>query len=164
MLIKNRVGITLLTLDFTTNIKKYQGGNMENNKNLLTETLNLLEKNNRTWEDVTEVFVVGKYNIGKDEFHKLASSTNYNWDKDEINRNLVIKGNDFIINVHYAEGFRTYLDLIDLKVPELSVDNPNLFNFLAVNSIANATNPLTPLFIVLISFLFLFLSFLLLLL
>ena len=86
---------------------------MENNKNLLTETLNLLEKNNRTWEDVTEVFVVGKYN----------------WDKDEINRNLVIKGNDFIINVHYAEGFRTYLDLIDLKVPELSVDNPNLFNF-----------------------------------
>ena len=129
MLIKNRVGITLLTLDFTTNIKKYQGGNMENNKNLLTETLNLLEKNNRTWEDVTEVFVVGKYNIGKDEFHKLASSTNYNWDKDEINRNLVIKGNDFIINVHYAEGFRTYLDLIDLKVPELSVDNPNLFNF-----------------------------------
>ena len=27
MLTKNRVGITLLTLDFTTNIKKYQGGN-----------------------------------------------------------------------------------------------------------------------------------------
>lgn len=102
---------------------------MENNKNLLNETLNLLEKNNKTWEDVTDVFVIGKYNIGKDEFHKLASSTNYNWNKDEINRNLVIKGNDFIINVHYADGFRTYLDLIDLKVPELSVDNPNLFNF-----------------------------------
>nr|DAI36613.1 MAG TPA: hypothetical protein [Caudoviricetes sp.]DAV27694.1 MAG TPA: hypothetical protein [Caudoviricetes sp.] len=27
MLTKNRAGITLLTLDFTTNIKKYQGGN-----------------------------------------------------------------------------------------------------------------------------------------
>nr|DAS75334.1 MAG TPA: hypothetical protein [Caudoviricetes sp.] len=26
MLIENRVGITLLTLDFTTNNKKYQGG------------------------------------------------------------------------------------------------------------------------------------------
>ena len=104
---------------------------MDNNKNLLTETLNLLEKNNRTWEDVTDVFVVGKYNIGKDEFYKLASSANYNWNKDEININLVIKGNDFIINVHYAEGggFRTYLDLIDLKVPELSADKPKLFDF-----------------------------------
>ncbi|PHI03545.1 hypothetical protein KSU03_06015 [Fusobacterium polymorphum] len=100
---------------------------MENNKNLLTETLNLLEKNNRTWEDVTEVFIVGKYNIGKDGFYKLASSANYNWNKDEINGKLVIKGNDFIINVHYAEGFRTYLDFIDLKVPEISSDKPKLF-------------------------------------
>lgn len=33
---------------------------MENNKNLLTETLNLLEKNGRNWEDVTDVFVIGK--------------------------------------------------------------------------------------------------------
>ena len=102
---------------------------MSDNKNLWIETINLLEKNGRTWEDVTDVFVTGKYNIGKERFYKLASSTNYNWNKDEINRNLVIKGNDFIINVHYAEGFRTYLDLIDLKVPELSVDNPNLFDF-----------------------------------
>ncbi len=103
---------------------------MENNKNLLTETLNLLEKNNRTWEDVTEVFIVGKYNIGKDGFYKLASSANYNWNKDEINGKLVIKGNDFIINVHYAEGFRTYLDFIDLKVPEITSDKPKLFTLL----------------------------------
>lgn len=102
---------------------------MEKYKNLLTETFNLLEKNNRTWEDVTDIFVAGKYNIGKDEFYKLASSANYNGIKDEINKNLVIKGNDFIINVYYAERFRTYLDLIDLKVPELSVDEPKLFDF-----------------------------------
>ena len=51
---------------------------MDNNKNLLIETINLLEKNNRTWEDVTEVFIVGKYNIGKDKFYELASSANYN--------------------------------------------------------------------------------------
>lgn len=70
----NRVGITLPALDFTTNIKKYQGS-------------------------------------------------------DEINSELVIKGNDFIINVHYVEGFRTYLDFIDLKVPELSAKEPKLFNF-----------------------------------
>ena len=100
---------------------------MDNNKNLLIETINLLEKNNRTWEDVTEVFIVGKYNIGKDKFYELASSANYNWNKDEINGKLVIKGNDFIINVHYAEGFRTYLGFIDLKVPEITSDKPKLF-------------------------------------
>ena len=110
---------------------------MENNKNLLIETLNLLEKNNRTWEDVTEVFIVGKYNIGKDKFYELASSANYNWNKDEINRNLVIKGNDFIINVHYAEGFRTYLDLIDLKVPEITKNEPVFFTWFEHKHIAD---------------------------
>ncbi|ALF17428.1 hypothetical protein [Fusobacterium animalis] len=102
---------------------------MENNKNLLIETLNLLEKNSRTWLDVTDVFIIGKYNIGVDNFYKLASSANYKEGSDEINSELVIKGNDFIINVHYADEFRTYLDFIDLKVPELSADDPKLFNF-----------------------------------
>ena len=102
---------------------------MENNKNLLIETLNLLEKNSRTWLDVTDVFIIGKYNIGVDNFNKLASSANYKEGSDEINSELVIKGNDFIINVHYAEGFRTYLDFIDLKVPELLAKEPKLFNF-----------------------------------
>lgn len=102
---------------------------MENNKNLLIETLNLLEKNSRTWLDVTDVFIIGKYNIGVDNFYKLASSANYKEGSDEINSELVIKGNDFIINVHYADGFRTYLDFIDLKVPKLSADDPKLFNF-----------------------------------
>lgn len=101
---------------------------MENNKNLLIETLNLLEKNSRTWLDVTDVFIIGKYNIGVDNFYKLASSANYKEGSDEINSELVIKGNNFIINVHY-EGFVTYLDFIDLKVPELSADGPKLFNF-----------------------------------
>ena len=102
---------------------------MENNKNLLIETLNLLEKNSRTWLDVTDVFIIGKYNIGVDNFYKLASSANYKEGSDEINSELVIKGNDFIINVHYADGFRTYLDFINLKVPELSTEEPKLFNF-----------------------------------
>ena len=102
---------------------------MENNKNLWVETINLLEKNSKTWEDVTDVFISGKYNIGKEIFYKLASSANYKEGSDEINLELVIKGNDFIINVHYAEGDVTYLDFIDLKVPELSAREPKLFNF-----------------------------------
>ena len=32
---------------------------MSDNKNLWIETINLLEKNGRTWEDVTDVFVTG---------------------------------------------------------------------------------------------------------
>ena len=102
---------------------------MENNKNLWIETINLLEKNSKTWLDVTDVFIIEKYNIGVDNFHKLASSANYKEGRDEINSELVIKGNDFIINVDYADGFRTYLDFIDLKVPELSTEEPKLFNF-----------------------------------
>ena len=81
------------------------------------------------WSAGSDVFIIGKYNIGVDNFHKLASSANYKEGSDEINSELVIKGNDFIINVHYAEGFRTYLDFIDLKVPELSAKEPKLFNF-----------------------------------
>ena len=130
MLTKNRVGKPLLTLDFTTNIRKYQGGKTENNKNPLNETLNLLEKNNKTWEDVTDVFVIGKYNIGKEKFYKLAGAANYNWNRDEINEKLIIRGNDFIINVNYADGFRTYLHFTDLKVPEIAADEPKLFRML----------------------------------
>jgi hypothetical protein len=102
---------------------------MDNNKNLLIETINLLEKNGRTWEDVTEVFIVGKYNIGKDEFHKLASSANYKEGSDEINAELVIKGKDFVINVENYDSFLTYLHFIDLKIPENIVKEPRLFNF-----------------------------------
>lgn len=101
---------------------------MENNKNLLNETLNLLEKNNKTWEDVTDVFVIGKYNIGKEKFYKLAGAANYNWNRDEINEKLIIKGADFIINVNYADGFRTYLDFIDLRVPKEKKDIHNFFS------------------------------------
>lgn len=110
---------------------------MENNKNLLNETLNLLEKNNKTWEDVTDVFVTGKYNIGKEKFYKLAGAANYNWNKDEINGKLIIKGTDFIINVNYADGFRTYLDFIDLKVPEITKNEPVFFTWFEHHHIAD---------------------------
>ena len=110
---------------------------MENNKNLLNETLNLLEKNSRTWLDVTDVFIIGKYNIGVDNFYKLASSANYKEGSDEINSELVIKGNDFIINVHYADGFRTYLDFIDLKVPEITKNEPVFFTWFEHKHIAD---------------------------
>lgn len=103
---------------------------MENNKNLLTETLNLLEKNNKTWEDVTEVFVVGKYNIGKDEFHKLASAANYVLGNDIINAGLIIKGTDFVVEVREVNGYLSHLNFINLEVPKSVVEDPKLFTLL----------------------------------
>ena len=100
---------------------------MSDNKNLWIETINLLEKNGRTWEDVTDVFVTGKYNIGKEKFYKLASSANYKEGCDEINAELVIKGKDYVIDVTDYDCYLTYLHFTDLKVPEITTDEPKLF-------------------------------------
>lgn len=100
---------------------------MENNKNLWIETINLLEKNGRTWEDVTDVFISGKYNIGKEIFYKLASPANYVESRDDINVGLIIKGKDFVINVENYDSYLTYLHFIDLKIPENIVKEPKLF-------------------------------------
>ena len=100
---------------------------MENNKNLLTEVLNLLVKNSRNWEEVTDVYVENKYNIGKEKFYKLAESANYIDDRDEINAGLIIKGTDFIINVENYDCYITYLHFIDLRIPEITADKPKLF-------------------------------------
>ncbi len=103
---------------------------MENNKNLLTETLNLLEKNNRTWEDVTDVFITGKYNIGPEIFYKIASAANYVLGNDIINAGLIIKGTDFIVEVREANGYLSYLNFVNLEVPKRLVENPKLFTLL----------------------------------
>ena len=100
---------------------------MPDNKNLWIETINLLEKNSKTWLDVTDVFIIGKYNIGVDNFHKLASLANYKEGSDEINVELVIKGKDFVIDVTDYDCYLTYLHFTDLKVPEIAADEPKLF-------------------------------------
>ena len=57
MLTKNRVGITLLTLDFTTNIKKYQGGIMLKAK-FIDKILEVMQEEvDRIWIDDKEVTV-----------------------------------------------------------------------------------------------------------
>ena len=103
---------------------------MENNKNLLTETLNLLEKNNKTWEDVTDVFVIGKYNIGKEKFYKLAAAANYVLGNDIINAELIIKGTDFIVEVREVNGYLSYLNFVNFEVPKKVVEEPKLFTLL----------------------------------
>ena len=56
----NRVGITLLTLDFTTNIKKYQGGKMLKAK-FIDKILEVMqEEADRIWVDSKEVTVCFK--------------------------------------------------------------------------------------------------------
>ena len=61
MLTKNRVGITLLTLDFTTNIKKYQGGNFMLKAKFIDKILEVMqEEADRIWIDNKEVTVCFK--------------------------------------------------------------------------------------------------------
>ena len=99
-------------------------------QNLLLNVLNILEKNDRTWEDVTDVFISGKYNIGKDKFYKLAAAANYVLGNDIINAELIIKGTDFIVEVREANGFLSYLNFVNLEVPKRLVENPKLFTLL----------------------------------
>jgi len=57
----NRVGITLLTLDFTTNIKKYQGGNFMLKAKFIDKILEVMqEEADRIWIDNKEVTVCFK--------------------------------------------------------------------------------------------------------
>ena len=99
-------------------------------KNLLIETINIIEKNNKSWEDVTDVFISGKYNIGKDKFYKLASAANYVLGNDIINAGLIIKGTDFIVEVREANGYLSYLNFVNLEVPKRLVEIPQLFTLL----------------------------------
>ena len=99
-------------------------------KNLLIETINIIEKNNKSWEDVTDVFISGKYNIGKDKFYKLAAAANYVLGNDIINAGLIIKGTDFIVEVREANGYLSYLNFVNLEVPKRLVEIPQLFTLL----------------------------------
>ena len=99
-------------------------------KNLLIETINIIKKNNKSWEDVTDVFISGKYNIGKDKFYKLASAANYVLGNDIINAGLIIKGTDFIVEVREANGYLSYLNFVNLEVPKRLVEIPQLFTLL----------------------------------
>ena len=99
-------------------------------KNLLIETINIIEKNNKSWKDVTDVFISGKYNIGKDKFYKLASAANYVLGNDIINAGLIIKGTDFIVEVREANGYLSYLNFVNLEVPKRLVEIPQLFTLL----------------------------------
>jgi hypothetical protein len=61
MLTKNRASITLLTLDFTTNIKKYQGGNFMLKAKFIDKILEVMqEEADRIWIDNKEVTVCFK--------------------------------------------------------------------------------------------------------
>lgn len=99
-------------------------------KNLLIETINIIEKNNKSWEDVTDVFISGKYNIGKDKFYKLAAAANYVLGNDLINAGLIIKGTDFVVEVREENGYLSYLNFVNLEVPKRLVEIPQLFTLL----------------------------------
>ena len=99
-------------------------------KNLLIETINIIEKNNKSWEDVTDVFISGKYNIGKDKFYKLAAAANYVLGNDIINAELIIKGTDFIVEVREVNGYLSYLNFVNFEVPKKVVEEPKLFTLL----------------------------------
>jgi hypothetical protein len=98
-------------------------------------TINLLEcvqrelkNNNRSYPDVTEVFIKGKYRIDTYNFYKCAANINYDPTRELIDPGLIIKGNDFIIDVRLARGYATVLNFIDLKAPEKTVQMPCLIS------------------------------------
>lgn len=65
--------------------------------NLLNFVLSELQNNNRSYADVTEVFIKGKYRIDTYNFYKCAANIDYDPTRELIDPGLIIKGNDFII-------------------------------------------------------------------
>ena len=96
--------------------------------NLLNLVLSELQNNNRRYADVTEVFIKGKYRIDTYNFYKCAANINYDPTRELIDSGLIIKGNDFIVDVRLARGYATVLNFIDLKAPEKTVQMPNLIS------------------------------------
>lgn len=96
--------------------------------NLLNFVLSELQNNNRSYADVTEIFIKGKYRIDTYNFYKCAANIDYDPTRELIDPGLIIKGNDFIIDVRLARGYATVLNFIDLKAPEETAQMPSLIS------------------------------------
>ena len=96
--------------------------------NLLNLVLSKLQNNNRSYADVTEIFIKDKYRIDTYNFYKFAAETNYDPTAEILDSGLLIKGDDFIIDVRLARGYVSLLNFIDLRVPKKKKDIPNFFS------------------------------------
>lgn len=96
--------------------------------NLLKCVESELKNNGRCYADIKEVFISGKYDIGPEKFYKCAANIDYDPTRELIDPGLIIKGNDFIIDVRLARGYATVLNFIDLKAPEKTVQMPCLIS------------------------------------
>ena len=96
--------------------------------NLLKCVESVLKSNGRCYADIKEVFMSGKYDIGPEKFYKFAAVTNYNPTTEILDSGLLIKGDDFIIDVRLARGYVSLLNFINLRVPKEKKDVPNFFS------------------------------------
>lgn len=96
--------------------------------NLLKCVQSELKNNGRCYADIKEVFMSGKYDIGPEKFYKFAAVTNYNPTTEILDSGLLIKGDDFIIDVRLARGYVSLLNFINLRVPKEKKDVPNFFS------------------------------------
>lgn len=96
--------------------------------NLLKAVQNELKDNGRCYADIKEVFIKNKYQIDTYNFYKCAANINYDPTRELIDPGLIIKGNDFIIDVRLVRGYATVLNFIDLKAPEETTQMPSLIS------------------------------------
>lgn len=96
--------------------------------NLLNAVQNELKNNGRCYADVKEVFISGKYDIGPEKFYKFAVVTDYDPTAEILDTGLIIKGDDFIVDVRLVRGYVSLLNFIDLRVPKKKKDPPNFFS------------------------------------
>ena len=96
--------------------------------NLLECVQSELKNNGRCYADVTEIFIKDKYRIDTYNFYKCAANIDYDPTRELIDPGLIIKGNDFIIDVRLTRGYATVLNFIELKAPEETAQMPSLIS------------------------------------
>jgi conserved hypothetical protein len=106
--------------------------------NLLKETLEILEKNNKTFDDIEHIVIISEYDsekncvIPKDDYLRIAKITDYHngYGGAEIDMGLMLLGKDFRLVRSEYDGAE-WFDFINynIELPKKINNNPKICNY-----------------------------------
>lgn len=106
--------------------------------NLLKETLEILEKNNKTFDDIEHIVIFNEYDsekncvIPKEDYLRIAETTDYHngYGGAEIDMGLMLLGKDFRLIRREYDGAE-WFDFINynIELPKETNNNPEICNY-----------------------------------
>ena len=106
--------------------------------NLLKETLEILEKNNKTFNDIEHIVIINEYDsekncvIPKEDYLRIAEITDYHngYGGTEIDMGLMLLGKDFRLVRSEYDGAE-WFDFINynIELPRETNNNPEICNY-----------------------------------